>query len=72
MWQSIQEWTKWNLWKTAFKKCCLPQISLGPFLNNLSQIFNEFLKDGNFYKGAISKKHEIWINNKEQELFSET
>ena len=20
LWQSIQEWTKWNLWKTAFKK----------------------------------------------------
>ena len=51
--QSIQEWTKWNLWKTAFKKfkviwsgllkqtislqlfyrLCLPQISIGPFLN---------------------------------------
>ena len=37
--QNIQKWTKWNLWKTAFKKfkgCYLPQISLGPFLNILS------------------------------------
>ena len=39
--QSIQVWTRWNLWKTAFKKfdvikffeSCVPQISLGPFLN---------------------------------------
>ena len=50
MGQSIQEWTKLNLWKTAFKKfkggmvCfrffkgCLPQVLLGPFLNTLSHI----------------------------------
>ena len=41
---SIQEWTKQNLCKTAFKnlvkffKVCLPQSLLGPFLNNLSHI----------------------------------
>ena len=43
--QSIQEWTKQNLWKTAFKKFertfkifegCLPQILLGPLLKTLS------------------------------------
>ena len=46
MGQSIQEWTKQNLWKTAFKKIslqifqgCLPEILLGPFLNTLSHIF---------------------------------
>ena len=39
---SIQEWTKENMWKTAFVKfeevCkgCLPQILLGPFLNILT------------------------------------
>ena len=51
MGQSIQEWTKENLWKIAFKKIdglaavslqffkgCLPQILPGPFLNTLSQI----------------------------------
>ena len=49
--QSIEEWTKWNLWKTAFKTACLskryhfkffkgylPQISLGPFFNTLSHV----------------------------------
>ena len=49
--QSIQEWTKWNLWKTAFKKFEFKQtISLQtfwrlpstnftcPFLNTLSHI----------------------------------
>ena len=49
---NIKELTEWNLWKTAFKKIevmnrpyhfkffkgCLPQISLGPFLNTLFQI----------------------------------
>ena len=51
MGQSVQEWTKYYLWKTAFKifegiwsaslkffKGCLPQILLGPFLNTLSPI----------------------------------
>ena len=40
MGQSIQEWTKQNLWNTAFKffKGCLPQILLGPLLNILSHI----------------------------------
>ena len=51
MGQSIQEWTKQNLWKTVFKKFevsrpyhfkffkgCLLQILLGPFLNTLSHI----------------------------------
>ena len=46
MGQSIQEWTKENLWKTAFSrpypikffKGCLPQILLGPFLNTWAQI----------------------------------
>ena len=54
MGQSIQEWTKQNLWKTAFKNLkeyalgrpytfkffegCLSQILLGPFLNTLSQM----------------------------------
>ena len=37
MGHGIQEWTKENLWKTAFKGC-LPQISPGPFLNTLSQM----------------------------------
>ena len=49
--QSIQKWTKWNLWKIAFKKLevsrpydfkffkgSLPQILFGPFLNTLPQI----------------------------------
>ena len=44
--QSIQEWTKESLWKTAFKKSegiwsakgCLPQILLGPFLSTLSRV----------------------------------
>ena len=38
MGQSIQEWTKQNLWKTAFKKfevISLPRILLGLFLNTL-------------------------------------
>ena len=50
MCQNIQEWTKSNLWKIAFKKFgrpyhfkffkgCLPQILLGLFLNTLSRIF---------------------------------
>ena len=51
--QSIQEWVKWNLWKTAFLVClirpyhfrffkgCLPQLSLGPFWNTLSHIYCE-------------------------------
>ena len=55
MGQSIQEWTKWNLRKTAFKKLedrpyplecfkgCLPQILLGPFLNTLSYIPMSFI-----------------------------
>ena len=46
MGQGIQEWTKQNLWKTAFKKFeviwsakgCLPQILLGAFLNTLTHI----------------------------------
>ena len=47
MGQSIQEWTKWNVWNTAFKKFeviwpalkfCLPQISRDPFLNTLSHM----------------------------------
>ena len=46
MGQSIQEWTKQNLWKTAFKKFevlqifkgSIPKILLGPFLNTLSQM----------------------------------
>ena len=25
-----------------------------------------------FTEGAMSKKHEVWINNKEQELLTET
>ena len=47
--QSIQEWTKVNLWKTAFKKFggisfklfkgCLQQILFSLFLNTLSHIF---------------------------------
>ena len=55
MGQSIHEWTKWNLRKTAlicwsassrlyhfkFFKGCLPQMSLGPFLNTLSQILSK-------------------------------
>ena len=45
-WKGIQESTKWNLRKTAFKKIkfyfkffkgCLPQILLGPFFNTLIQ-----------------------------------
>ena len=57
MGHSIQEWTKWNLWKTAFKKFegmypfkffkdCLPQILLGQFLNTLSQIVFEIIVYG--------------------------
>ena len=46
MGQSIQEWTEYNLWRTAFKKSkgtwsalgSLPQILLGPFLNALSHV----------------------------------
>ena len=43
MGQSIQEWIKGNLWKTAFKKIegCLPQILLGPFLKTLTQILRK-------------------------------
>ena len=48
--QGIQDWTKYNLWKTAFKKFeetislqifkdCLPQILLSPFWNTLTQIW---------------------------------
>ena len=51
--QSIQEWTKQNLWKIVFKKfegiyptypikCfkgCLPQLLLGSFLNTLPHFF---------------------------------
>ena len=43
--QGIQEWTKWNFWKTAFKKFeviffkgCLPQILFGAFLNTLTHL----------------------------------
>ena len=50
--QSIQEWNKYSLWKTAFEifeviwfadhfklfKGCLPKISFGPFLNTLPQL----------------------------------
>ena len=46
MGQSIQEWPKSNLRNTAFKKYfngCLPQILLGPFLNNLSHMFDMVL-----------------------------
>ena len=59
--QSIQEWTKWHLWKAAFKKFekqaislqifkgCLPQILLGPFLNTLPHLciwlFNRKLQE---------------------------
>ena len=47
MGQSIQEWTKQNLWKTAlsrpypfnFYKGCLPQILLGPFLKTCTQMY---------------------------------
>ena len=54
MGQSIQEWTKQNLWKTAFKKhkvmqsaladqkFSLPKILPGPCLNILFQIFLHF------------------------------
>ena len=47
MGQGIQDWPKWNLWKTAFKKFevhfnffkgCLPQILIGLFLNTLTQM----------------------------------
>ena len=53
MGQSIQEYTKQNLWKATFKKSvvclarpyhfkffkgCLPQILLGPFLDILPHI----------------------------------
>ena len=52
MGQGIQEWTKKNLWKRAFKKIeeiwsakadqffkgCPPQILFDPFLNTLTQI----------------------------------
>ena len=31
--------SKWYHFK--FFKCCLPQISLGPFLNTLSQIYHQ-------------------------------
>ena len=62
--QSIQEWTKWNLWRTPFKnfevmwsafkffKGCLPQISLGPFLDTLSHLFHE----NNAYKRTEAQK----------------
>ena len=49
MGQGIQEWTKLNLWKTAFKKFenlklkfkdCVPQILLGRFLNTLANVPN--------------------------------
>ena len=45
MGQSIQEWTKLNFWKTAFKKFkgCLSQILFGPFLNTLSDMISSFL-----------------------------
>ena len=50
--QAIQEWTKYNLWKAAFKKLgrqyrfkffkdCLPQMLLGPLLNTLTQVFKK-------------------------------
>ena len=59
MGQGIQEWTKQNLWKTAFKKFeaiwsayhfkffkgCLPQILLGPFLNTLSHTLLQMLQN---------------------------
>ena len=40
--QSVQEWTKQILWKTAFKKFegCLPQNLLSPLLNTLSYIYS--------------------------------
>ena len=42
MCQDIQDWTKSNLWKTAFKKFevkdCLLQILLSPVLNTLTHI----------------------------------
>ena len=52
MGQAIQEWTKYNLWKAAFKKLgrqyrfkffkdCLPQMLLGPLLNTLTQVFKK-------------------------------
>ena len=41
MGQDIQQWTKQNLWKTAFKKIfkgCLLQSLLDPFLNTLTHV----------------------------------
>ena len=37
MWQSIQEWTKWNLWKTAFKQ----SLTL-PLKKFLKAVFHKF------------------------------
>ena len=52
MGQSIQDWTKQNLWKATLKnlkflkkikffKGCLPEILLGPILNTLSEMILE-------------------------------
>ena len=65
MWQSIQEWIKQNLWKTAFKnlkgygllKGCLPQILLGPFLNTLCHIARNNNKVDSVETGRIVFAH---------------
>ena len=46
MGESIQEWTRWTLWKTALV------YSLGPFLNTLSHIC----------WGRKEKYEEVWKN----------
>ena len=44
MGQSIQEWTKLSLWKTAFKKSEVIWSAYGlfPFMNTLPQIFLKY------------------------------
>ena len=58
MGQSIQEWTKWNLWKTAFKKS---GISLAPFLNILLNINIAWCSSLTFNYSLWTLKLIIWI-----------
>ena len=67
---SIREWTKYNLWKTAFKNFdrpypfifftgCLPQIVLGPFLNTLNA---HFIDDSAIERGNSNRRGSL-LNN---------
>ena len=59
--QSISEWTKWNLWKTAFKKFemtrqIFPRLSSTNFTWSILEYFAQFMTLSNIHDGVLLLK----------------